>query len=96
MDESCGKCIPCRVGTKQMHGLLDKICKGEGTLRDLELLEQLAPMVIETSLCGLGASAPNPLLSTLRYFRDEYMAHIQEKRCPSGACKMHVPAAGVK
>ena len=96
MDESCGKCIPCRVGTKQMHGLLDKICKGEGTLRDLELLEQLAPMVIETSLCGLGASAPNPLLSTLRYFRDEYMAHILEKRCPSGACKMHAPAAGVK
>ena len=96
MDESCGKCIPCRVGTKQMHGLLDKICKGEGTLRDLELLEELAPMVIETSLCGLGASAPNPLLSTLRYFRDEYMAHILEKRCPSGACQMHVPAAGVK
>ncbi len=95
MDESCGKCIPCRVGTKQMHGLLDKICKGEGTLRDLELLEELAPMVKETSLCGLGQSAPNPLLSTLRYFRDEYMAHIVEKRCPAGACDLHAAAKPV-
>jgi NADH:ubiquinone oxidoreductase subunit F (NADH-binding)/(2Fe-2S) ferredoxin len=95
MDESCGKCIPCRVGTKQMHGLLDKICRGEGSLRDLELLEELAPMVKETSLCGLGMSAPNPLLSTLRYFRDEYLAHINEKRCPAGTCKMHA-TAGVK
>lgn len=96
MDESCGKCIPCRVGTKQMHGLLDKICKGQGSLRDLELLEELAPMVIETSLCGLGASAPNPLLSTLRYFREEYMAHIIEKRCPAGGCNMYASLAGVK
>jgi NADH:ubiquinone oxidoreductase subunit F (NADH-binding)/(2Fe-2S) ferredoxin len=93
MDESCGKCIPCRVGTKQMHGLLDKICRGEGTLEDLALLEDLAPMVKETSLCGLGQSAPNPLLSTLRYFRDEYIAHIVEKRCPAGACEL---SAGVQ
>ena len=88
MEESCGKCIPCRVGTKQMHGMLTKICTGRGTMRDLELLEELAPMVKEASLCGLGQSAPNPLLSTLRYFRDEYLAHIQEKRCPAGVCKM--------
>ena len=87
MDESCGKCIPCRVGTKQMHLLLTKICTFQATERDLELLESLAPMVKETSLCGLGMSAPNPLLSTLRYFRDEYIAHVKEKRCPSGVCK---------
>lgn len=98
MDESCGKCIPCRVGTKEMHGLLAKICDGEGTEADLALLEELAPYCKESSLCGLGQSAPNPLLSTLRYFRDEYMAHIKEKRCPAGSCKMHgaALAAGVK
>ena len=93
MEESCGKCIPCRVGTKQMHGMLTKICTGRGTMRDLELLEELAPMVKEASLCGLGQSAPNPLLSTLRYFRDEYLAHIQEKRCPAGVCKIASSAA---
>ena len=96
MDESCGKCIPCRVGTKEMHGLLTKICNGEGTEADLALLEELAPYCRESSLCGLGQSAPNPLLSTLRYFRDEYMAHIKEKRCPAGSCKMHGAAVGVK
>jgi NADH:ubiquinone oxidoreductase subunit F (NADH-binding)/(2Fe-2S) ferredoxin len=95
MEESCGKCIPCRVGTKQMHGMLTKICTGRGTMRDLELLEELAPMVKEASLCGLGQSAPNPLLSTLRYFRDEYLAHIQEKRCPAGVCKMTGGSASV-
>jgi NADH:ubiquinone oxidoreductase subunit F (NADH-binding)/(2Fe-2S) ferredoxin len=89
MDESCGKCIPCRVGTKEMHKLLSKICEGEGTEADLALLEELAPYCKESSLCGLGQSAPNPLISTLRYFRDEYMAHIKEKRCPAGECKMH-------
>jgi NADH:ubiquinone oxidoreductase subunit F (NADH-binding) len=94
MEESCGKCIPCRVGTKQMHGMLTKICTGRGTMRDLELLEELAPMVKDASLCGLGQSAPNPLLSTLRYFRDEYLAHIRDKRCPAGVCKMaNAPAA---
>jgi NADP-reducing hydrogenase subunit HndC len=88
MDESCSKCVPCRVGTRQMHGLLAKICAGEGTMRDLELLEELAPMVKEASLCGLGQAAPNPLLSTLRYYRNEYLAHINEKRCPAGSCDM--------
>ncbi len=86
MDESCGKCVPCRVGTRQMHDLLVKICKGDAGDEDLALLEELAPMVKETSLCGLGMTAPNPLLSTLRYFRDEYLAHIRDKRCPAGVC----------
>ena len=93
MDESCGKCIPCRVGTREMHGLLSKICAGEGSEHDLALLEELAPYCKESSLCGLGQSAPNPLLSTLRYFRDEYVAHIVEKRCPAGECKMQPQAA---
>lgn len=92
MDESCGKCVPCRVGTRHMHDLLKKICAGEAEDRDLELLEELAPMVKETSLCGLGMTAPNPLVSTLRYFRDEYIAHIKEKRCPAGVCKIHAGA----
>jgi bidirectional [NiFe] hydrogenase diaphorase subunit len=73
MDESCGKCIPCRVGTVQLYGLLTKISKGEGSLADLDLLEELSDMVKNTSLCGLGQSAPNPVFSTLRYFRDEYL-----------------------
>jgi NADH:ubiquinone oxidoreductase subunit F (NADH-binding) len=88
MDESCGKCVPCRVGTKHMHDLLNKICCGEATPGDLALLEELAPMVKATSLCGLGMTAPNPLLSTLRYFRDEYTAHIRDRRCPAGVCRM--------
>ncbi|OIO38194.1 MAG: NADH dehydrogenase [Candidatus Omnitrophica bacterium CG1_02_46_14] len=88
MDESCGKCVPCRVGTKQMYDLLNKICQGEGNPSDLQLLEELAPMVKETSLCGLGMTAPNPLLSTLRYFRNEYQTHIVEKRCLAGVCKI--------
>jgi bidirectional [NiFe] hydrogenase diaphorase subunit len=74
MDESCGKCIPCRVGTVQLHGLLSKIARGEGTATDLALLEELCVMVKETSLCGLGQAAPNPVLSTLRFFRDEYLS----------------------
>jgi bidirectional [NiFe] hydrogenase diaphorase subunit len=78
MEESCGKCIPCRVGTVQMHQLLSKIGQGQANLRDLELLEELCDMVQHTSLCGLGQSAPNPVISTLRYFRDEYLACIQE------------------
>ncbi len=89
MDESCGKCVPCRVGTKQMHDLLCKITSGSGTLKDLELLEELAPTVKETSLCGLGMTAPNPLLSTLRYFRQEYMEHIVEKKCAANVCQMN-------
>jgi bidirectional [NiFe] hydrogenase diaphorase subunit len=76
MDESCGKCVPCRVGTKQMYDLLAKICLKKGTQKDLALLEELALYVREASLCGLGMSAPNPFLSTLRYFKDEYMKHL--------------------
>lgn len=88
MDESCGKCVPCRVGTVQMHCLLERITNGSATMQDLALLEELCTMVQETSLCGLGASAPNPVLSTLRYFRDEYEIHIKERRCPAGVCQM--------
>ncbi len=77
MDESCGKCIPCRVGTVQLHGLLDKLTRREATAADLALLEELCVMVKETSLCGLGQAAPNPVLSTLRFFRDEYQAVLQ-------------------
>ncbi|MCS6836220.1 MAG: NAD(P)H-dependent oxidoreductase subunit E [Anaerolineae bacterium] len=92
MAESCGKCVPCRVGTAQMYQLLDRISKGEATLDDLALLEDLCDMVKHTSLCGLGQSAPNPVISTLKYFRDEYLAHIVERRCPAGVCKMSSPA----
>jgi NADH:ubiquinone oxidoreductase subunit F (NADH-binding)/(2Fe-2S) ferredoxin len=84
--ESCGKCTPCREGTKQMLLLLEKITRGEGTMEDLTTLEELAHMVKDMSLCGLGQTAPNPVLTTLRYFRDEYEAHIKDKRCPAGAC----------
>ncbi len=80
MDESCGKCVPCRVGTKMMYDLLSKICGGSGTLRDIERLEELAVYVKEASLCGLGMSAPNPLLSTLKYYKNEYLAHIAKNK----------------
>lgn len=86
-NESCGKCVPCREGTKQMLALLEKITEGQGTLDDLALLEELALVVRDGSLCGLGKTAPNPVLTTLRYFRDEYLAHIEQKRCPAGACQ---------
>jgi bidirectional [NiFe] hydrogenase diaphorase subunit len=85
-DESCGKCVPCRTGTVQMHGLLDKITRGVASLRDLALLESLCGLLKDTSLCGLGQTAANPVVSTLRYFRDEYLAHIHEHRCPAGVC----------
>lgn len=88
MSESCGKCVPCRVGTTQMYNLLDSICKGTATLDDLDLLETLCDMVKNTSLCGLGQAAPNPVQSTLRYFRDEYIAHIVDKTCPAGVCSI--------
>jgi NADH-quinone oxidoreductase subunit F len=84
--ESCGKCVPCREGTRRMLELLTKMTQGRGTEEDLELLEELALAVRESSLCGLGKTAPNPVLSTLRYFRDEYLAHVREKRCPAGSC----------
>jgi bidirectional [NiFe] hydrogenase diaphorase subunit len=87
MSESCGKCIPCRSGTAQMYELLTRMTLGTATARDLELLEELCDMVSSTSLCGLGQSAPNPVLSTLRYFRDEYIEHINEKRCRAGVCE---------
>ena len=86
-DESCGKCVPCREGLRQMHKILTNITKGKGKDGDIELLEELAETAIEASLCALGKSAPNPFLSTLRYFRDEYEAHIKEKRCPALSCK---------
>ena len=85
-DESCGKCTPCRVGTQMMLEILNRITEGEGTEEDLERLEELAQLVKSASLCGLGQTAPNPVLSTLRYFRDEYLAHIRDKACPAGVC----------
>ena len=86
-DESCGKCVPCREGLRQMHKILTNITEGKGKEGDIELLEALAETAVEASLCALGKSAPNPFLSTLRYFRDEYEAHIKEKRCPALSCK---------
>ena len=85
--ESCGKCTTCREGILRMYEILDKITRGEGELSDLDMLEALAPVVQEASMCGLGKTAPNPVLSTLRYFRDEYLAHINDKKCPAGVCK---------
>ena len=87
VDESCGKCTPCRVGTKRLLELLEKITEGKGTMRDLERIEELAQFIKDNSLCGLGQTAPTPVLSTLHYFRDEYLAHIQDKYCPAGVCK---------
>ena len=87
VEESCGQCAPCRIGLKQMHDLLEKICEGKGKMEDLDLLESLAHTIKATSLCGLGQTAPNPVLSTMKYFRDEYEAHIKEQRCPAGVCK---------
>ena len=85
-NESCGKCVPCREGTKNMLAILQKIVDGKGEMKDLDTLEELAKNVKEGSLCGLGKTAPNPVLSTLKYFRDEYIAHIQDKKCPAGVC----------
>jgi len=87
MSESCGKCIPCRAGTAQMYELLSQITAGTATMHDLELLQELCDMVANTSLCGLGQSAPNPVISTLRYFREEYIEHIEQKRCKAGVCE---------
>jgi NADP-reducing hydrogenase subunit HndC len=86
-DESCGKCTPCRIGTKRMLEILTKITLGEGEEKDLELLEELATTIKATALCGLGQSAPNPVLSTIRNFRDEYLAHIRDKECPAKVCR---------
>ena len=87
VDESCGKCAPCRIGTVRMLEILNKITEGNGEMEDLDKLEELANYIKSASLCGLGQTAPNPVLSTLRYFRDEYEAHIKEKKCPAGVCK---------
>ena len=87
VDESCGKCTPCRIGTRRLLEILDKIIAGNGELEDLDRLEELANYIKSASLCGLGQTAPNPVLSTLRYFRDEYVAHIVDKKCPAGVCK---------
>ena len=87
VDESCGKCTPCRVGTRRLLEILDKIIAGNGEMEDLDRLEELAMYIKSASLCGLGQTAPNPILSTLRYFRDEYVTHIVDKKCPAGVCK---------
>lgn len=90
-DESCGKCVPCRVGTVELHRILERITSGNAQESDLAELEELCQMVQDTSLCGLGQSAPNPILSTLRYFRDEYLAHIRDHKCPAGVCTFNSP-----
>ena len=87
VDESCGKCTACRIGTKRLYEMIDKITKGQGTLEDLDKIEDLCYYIKNNSLCALGQSAPNPVLSTLRYFRDEYEAHVVDKKCPAGVCK---------
>ena len=87
VDESCGKCTPCRIGTKRLYEMLDKITKGQGTLEDLDKMEELCYYIKDNALCGLGQTAPNPVLSTLRYFRNEYVAHVVDKKCPAGVCK---------
>ena len=87
VDESCGKCTPCRIGTRRMLEILEKITKGQAEMEDLDKLEELCSHLQTSSLCALGQTAPNPVLSTLRYFRDEYIAHIVDKKCPAGVCK---------
>ncbi len=87
VDESCGKCSPCRIGTKRLYEILEKITSGKGTLEDIDNLESLCISIKESALCGLGQTAPNPVLSTLKYFRDEYVAHVVDKKCPAGVCK---------
>jgi NADH-quinone oxidoreductase subunit F len=87
VEESCGRCVPCRIGTKRLHEILTEITEGRGTEADLAELRDLSKVITDTALCGLGQTAPNPVLSTLKYFMDEYEAHVNEKRCPSGVCK---------
>ena len=87
VEESCGKCAPCRIGNKRMHETLEKICQGKGTLDDIEYLENLGKVIKDTALCGLGQTSPNPVLSTIQYFKDEYRAHVVDKKCPAGQCK---------
>lgn len=97
VEESCGKCTPCRIGTKRLSEMLEKVTAGNATLEDIDKMEELCHYISENSLCGLGQTASNPVLSTLRYFRDEYIAHVKDKRCPAGVCKSllsyHIDAA---
>ena len=87
VDESCGKCTPCRIGTKRLYEILEKITNGQGTMEDLTKMEELCYYIKDNSLCGLGQTAPNPVLSTLNFFKDEYISHVVDKKCPSGVCK---------
>jgi NADP-reducing hydrogenase subunit HndC len=87
VEEACGKCTPCRIGTQRLMEILSKITSGNGTMEDLETLKELSAHIVKNSLCGLGQTAPNPVMSTLEYFWDEYVEHVTNKRCPSGACK---------
>jgi len=87
VEESCGKCAPCRIGNKRLHELLHRICRGRGTEEDLDYLRNLSHVIKDTALCGLGQTSPNPVLSTLDYFYDEYLAHVRDKKCPAGQCK---------
>ena len=87
VDESCGQCTPCRIGTHRLLELLNKIIEGNGTLEDLDTMEELCQYMQSSSLCALGQTAPNPVISTLRNFRDEYVAHVVDKKCPAGVCK---------
>jgi bidirectional [NiFe] hydrogenase diaphorase subunit len=96
MDESCGKCIPCRAGTVQMHDILLRMTKGEAAPRDMAILKELCTLLQQTSLCGLGQTAPNPVVSTLRYFRPEYEAHIRDHRCPAGQCELSGNQGGIR
>jgi NADP-reducing hydrogenase subunit HndC len=86
VDESCGKCTPCRIGTRRLLEMLNKITEGNGTLEDLDKMEELCHYIINNALCGLGQTAPNPVLTTLKYFRDEYEAHIRDRKCPAHSC----------
>jgi bidirectional [NiFe] hydrogenase diaphorase subunit len=96
MSESCGKCVPCRVGTAEMHELLSRMVQGRANMRDMALLQELCETVKYTSLCGLGQAAPNPVLSTIRYFKDEYLAHIADHVCPAGLCQFEAVAQEVQ
>jgi NADP-reducing hydrogenase subunit HndC len=87
VDESCGKCTPCRIGTKRLYEMLEKITSGNATMADLDKMEKLCYYIKENALCGLGQTAPNPVLSTLQHFREEYEAHVRDKKCPAGVCK---------